>query len=278
MVKTKLFGEINSLRKDRQKLLEEVKQITPKQMDGFHSSSKDNDQLKGLRCILLEELKYVKGNRRNEISIHKAVLLNYMVNIYSKIQKRVNDDWHKLTETSKAKVFETINFYISHLTERKKKISKEEVDSFDLELKRLHRVIDLCLIESTPGFLTLQTFDPDVRRKVMEGYNRIREEVNSHRVFTDEADLNIGTILKELCTMLNTHISDEERVMVHKALFGSVHGTWRWYKCAGCGDVYCVANCGAVNQIARCRKCGSTIGDHSRVANPDMQRALNRGR
>lgn len=238
----------------------------------------DKDQLKVMRSILLEELSYIKGNRRNEISVHQGILLNCMATVYLGVQKRVCDDWEKLSDSSKAKVFDKVNFFISVLIQRKKKISKEEINSFLSELKRLHRFFDLNLIDSSDSFLNLQSFHPDIKSKVTDNYNRMKEEIFSPRVFTDEMNDKVGDLLKELCRLLNTHVTDEERVMVHKAMFGSVQGTWRWYKCAGCGDVYCVGDCGAVNQVTQCRKCNSTIGSSSRVHNPDMARALHQRR
>ncbi|XP_054258411.1 NFX1-type zinc finger-containing protein 1-like isoform X2 [Macrosteles quadrilineatus] len=278
MVKRKIFGEISTIREDREKLLRDVRQISPKLMDGFQGLNKDKDQLKVMRSILLEELPYIKGNRRNEISVHRGILLNCMATVYLGVQKRVCDDWEKLSDSSKAKVFDKVNFFISVLIQRKKKISKEEINSFLSELKRLHRFFDLNLIHSSDSYFTLQSFHPDIKSKVTDNYNRMKEEIFSPRVFTDKMNDKVGDLLKELCRLLNTHVTDEERVMVHKAMFGSVHGTWRWYKCAGCGDVYCVGNCGAVNQVTQCRKCNSTIGSSSRVQNPDMARALHQRR
>lgn len=45
MVKRKIFGEISTIREDREKLLRDVRQISPRLMDGFHGLSKGMTKL-----------------------------------------------------------------------------------------------------------------------------------------------------------------------------------------------------------------------------------------
>lgn len=236
-----------------------------------------NDLLKKLRNTLISELNYIKNHRRNEISIHKATLLGFMAIVYLEIQKRITNDWSKLSEASKRKAFKQVNFLISTLNKRQQKISEEEIESFKLELHRLHRIFDLLLLESSANFVNLNSLEPKIKRDINEQHTHLKQDIYSLTVFSKDKNEKIETELKALSRLLNTNvITDEERRMVHIAMSFSFSGTNRWYNCAGCGDVYCVGDCGQVNQITRCSKCRTTIGDHSRVANSVMSKALRR--
>lgn len=233
------------------------------------------DLLKELRETLLSELNYIKNKRRNEISVHKATLLGFMAMVYLEIQKRVGDDWSKLTEANKGKAFKQVNFFISTLNKRQQKISEAEMESFKLELYRLHKLFDLLLLESHAMFLSLHNLEPKIQRDIKQQLECSRREIYSLAVFTKDKNDEVTSQLKAVSKLLNVPVvTDEERRMVHRALFGEIHSTNRWYTCRGCGDVYCVGDCGAVNQVLQCRKCRSTIGDHSRVSNAEMTKAL----
>lgn len=234
-----------------------------------------NDLLKELRERLLSELNYIKNQRRNEISVHKANLLGFMAMVYLEIQKRVGDDWSKLTEANKGKAFKKVNFFISTLNQRHQKISEAEMESFKLELYRLHKLFDLLLLESHAIFLSLHILEPEIQRDIKQHLECSRKEIHSLSVFTKDKNDKVTSQLKAVSKLLNVPVvTDDERRMVHIALFGGIHGTNRWYVCRGCGDVYCVGECGQVNQVLQCSKCRTTIGDHSRVANSEMAKAL----
>lgn len=234
-----------------------------------------NDLLKKMRTTLLSELNYIKNQRRNEISVHKATLLGFMAMVYLEIQKRVGDDWSKLTEANKGKAFKQVNFFISTLNQRHQKISEAEMESFKLELYRLHKLFDLLLLESHAIFLSLHTLESKIQRDIKQHFECLRQEIYSLTVFTKDKNDRVTSQLKAAAKLLNVPVvTDEERRMVHRALFGGIHSTNRWYVCKGCGDVYCVGDCGAVNQVVQCRKCRTTIGDRSRVANSEMTKAL----
>uniref|UniRef100_A0A1B6HCX7 RZ-type domain-containing protein n=2 Tax=Homalodisca liturata TaxID=320908 RepID=A0A1B6HCX7_9HEMI len=277
-VKQKIFGQVEEIRNKRKELLKEISKISPKEMEGFNNEDQSEDKLKTLRESLLVELKYVKDKRRNEISIHKASLLNFMASVYLTIQERVVNDWKNLTDANKKKAFKHVNFYITILNQRKEKISEEEIISFNREVDRLHRIFDLLLLESTENFLALASFNADIQKKVREFHVDLKQKIYSLKPYNESEDKEVKEILKEVSKKLKTVVSDEERRMVHRAMATSFNGgersTNRWYRCGGCGDVYCVANCGAVNQIAKCGRCGHTIGDQSRIRNEEMARAL----
>ncbi|KAG8305954.1 NFX1-type zinc finger-containing protein 1 [Homalodisca vitripennis] len=277
-VKQKIFGQVEEIRNKRKELLKEISKISPKEMEGFNNEDQSEDKLKTLRESLLVELKYVKNKRRNEISTHKASLLNFMASIYLAIQERVVNDWKNLTEANKKKAFKHVNFYITILNQRKEKISEEEILSFNREVDRLHRIFDLLLLESTANFLALASFNADIQKKVREFHVDLKQKIYSLKPYNESEDKEVKEILKEVSKKLNTVVSDEERRMVHRAMATSFNGgersTNRWYRCGGCRDVYCVANCGAINQIAKCGRCGHTIGDQSRIRNEEMARAL----
>lgn len=230
-----------------------------------------------LRSTLLKELEYVKGNRRNEIHNSKRILLTFMGLVYMNIQRRVNEVWNKLTSSCKKSALRHMNFIISMLIQRQEKISEEEMKSFDQEFSRLHRLFDLLLLESSENFLTLKLLAPDIQKRVCDGHLKLKQQIHSMGSFTTDTNEKAGSILKEISALLRNIVTDEERLMVHTAMariFGSVTSTGRWYRCSGCGDVYCVEDCGQVNQILRCRICRTTIGDHGRVRDTDMARAL----
>lgn len=252
-------------------------------MNGVLSNYSNNlsvlgkNELLNLRSTLLKELEYIRGNRRNEIHDNKRRVLTYMGMVYIDIQKRVNEVWGKLTLSCKEDAIRRMNFIISLLKQRQEKISEEEMKSFDREFSRLHRVFDLLLVESSNNFRVLNSLQPVIQKKVRDCHFKLEQDIYSTKLFTADINEKVGTVIKEMSLLLKNVVTDEERVMVHTAMaqiFGSIQSTNRWYKCGGCGDVYCVENCGAVNQIIRCRHCRTTIGDHSRINDPNMARAL----
>lgn len=231
------------------------------------------NELITLRNTLVTQLQYVKGNRRNEIHIHQVTLLNYMSSVYIDVQKRVNEIWSKLSVNGKRAAAAHMNFIISKLNRRCGKISKEEMKNFDNELSRLHRVFDLVLLESNEHFIDLKSCSTDIQEKVRNNHILLKLEIYTLGMFTQKLNANIEKQLKDISRLLNTVITDEERRMVHNVMIASIgryNTSNRWYKCRGCNDVYFVADCGAVNQTTRCRKCNTTIGDHSRIADQNM--------
>lgn len=201
-----------------------------------------------------------------------------MTHVYLQIQGRVVKEWRKLTDRNKEKIFNHVNFLINILNQRKEKISHEEMMGFNCEIFRFHRIFDLSILESSSSFKTLVSFEPSIQTEVLRLHETLKKDIYSLRMFTRNEDDRVQPIFEKISKLLQHTVSDEERRMIHRAMATSFHGgeqsVSRWYKCAGCGDVYCVANCGAVNQIAKCGRCKTTIGDSSRRPDEKMGQAL----
>jgi len=273
MVKTKLFGEINSLRKDRQKLLEEVKQITPKQMDGFHSSSKDGDELYALHKHLLHDLQPVRNQRRREINKDylkvlqfKVKYLTTMVNFREKIHSRLNDE-------ALSKFTTKTNILTKALKKRDKKISKQEIDSFNLEQRRLTRFGDLLILESSEEFKMLKE-----NQDVIKCHKAAEEVVNKLDAYTDEQDSKVDKAIQEFKKAIksNASLTDAERKMIHQAMskdfFGGSTAQGHWFKCPN-GHPYVITECGGAMQEAKCPDCGAKIGGSHHRYLPGQQLA-----
>ncbi|XP_017560739.2 NFX1-type zinc finger-containing protein 1 isoform X2 [Pygocentrus nattereri] len=152
---------------------------------------------------------------------------------------------------------------LKFLLDSTQRFSEQQVGDLESEMKRLAHLAELNIRCNKAGY-TVTVMLVKVNAKVRQA----REILEDNRPFTEENDLEVKRIFKELdaylpCTGLG--ISDEERVMIVKAI-GLTPG--HWFKCPN-GHVYAIGECGGAMQSGRCPECKATIGGANHTLTAD---------
>lgn len=239
----------------------------------------ESDELMALYYKLtldLPEEKYKgKTNKRNAMDAQKACLLCFSTEFFVSLYERKKETWSNLNDASKILVTKKINFLTLLLMERKLKISEQEMKSFELELKRIHRLFDLLIYSDSPEYRMTASVSPEAVRVNNEALKLI-SLVAAYDNYIDTKMKDLLGKLKELIKS-STHISDSERAMINKAMGSSFHSsqkTGHWFKCKK-GHIYCITECGGAMEVAMCpvEGCGERIGGEHHALRPDQELA-----
>ena len=103
---------------------------------------------------------------------------------------------------------------------------------------------------------------------------------NARPSFLAKYDVRLQALLKRLENYQRTGsysvhyepVSVEEMRQVFQASSGELRGTGHWYRCPN-HHIYSIAGCGLAMEEALCPECGSTVGGHHHVLNPQNEHA-----
>lgn len=223
----------------------------------------------------MEETK-VKGRKkiRNKVNAHKAQLLAFLTEFFSSIYTRTQEVWDGLNNEAKEEASYQVNFLVKLLMKRTVKINREEMESFERELRRLHRLLDLLIYTSSPHFLAVVSYSPNAPCAFTR--NEIKKLLNSMRIYDDPLDNAVKALLGKLKDQIKSsrEISPAERAMINKAMsqdFRSSQKTGHWFKCKN-NHIYCITECGGAMVEARCpvSGCGEIIGGQNHALRSDQ--------
>ncbi|XP_054273692.1 NFX1-type zinc finger-containing protein 1-like [Macrosteles quadrilineatus] len=270
-VKAKCFGKRDEISRERAKALRRIQQITFQQM-----STRDqqmDDELQKMYLELLVELPDVKGKKRNTIDTQRLHLLCFWTEFFISVYSRKLEVWSKLFEEGKILLNANINCITKLLMKRRHKISEQEMECFQREVKRIHRIADLLVyVNSAEYRMAASNSIVKETRKAAEhvifsisAYDDVYDEVAKHQ-------------LEKLKTLIrsSSEVTAAERSMINQAMsssFRSAQKTGHWFKCKN-GHLYCITECGGAMEVAICpvRGCGQKIGgqNHQLLEGQDL--------
>lgn len=223
------------------------------------------DELGQLFLALMNELPEVNQRKRNVVDAKKSQLLCFETEFCISLFTRKLECWESYDDESKIVITRKINTLTRLLKQREKKITEQEMKSFELELKRIHRLFDLLVFKSSYYYArhsmnSTSLCATDIIIKKTENI------LNSLGKYDGTHDEDIIILLSQLKKLINSHreISNAERSMIHAAMassFRSIQKTGHWFKCKN-GHIYCITECGGAMEMANCpvRGCGEKIG------------------
>jgi len=272
-VKKKVFGHVEEIREEREKLYKKVTAISPTEMDGFNKTEKGDLYL--LYKRLVKDLPSVSKDRRKPMGMEELRVLAYMHSYLERLLKQKENVWGKLNEETRAKWVSRINLLTKSLRLREKKISDEEMESFDLEVNRIIRFSDVLILESSGEFRELKE-----RQEVKDCFKKVENLLNSSTRYTTELDHRIYLAIEEAKKVIksNAKLSPQEMKEINLAMsknfYGGATAQGHWFKCPN-GHIYCITECGGAMVTARCPvdKCGALIGGQNHRYVNDMRLA-----
>ncbi|XP_041979115.1 NFX1-type zinc finger-containing protein 1-like [Aricia agestis] len=142
------------------------------------------------------------------------------------------------------------------------KLSVQQQQDYNNELKRINTMINLSRAFDDPTFMSVRT-DPTVAAAEREAKLRVL----GRTVFDPES---ADRALKALGEATKTSFNPvKEREMIVRAIgLGPGH----WYKCPN-GHFYCIGECGGAMQVGTCPECKEKIGGRSHALLPTNRHA-----
>ncbi|KAL4707808.1 hypothetical protein ACJJTC_001754, partial [Scirpophaga incertulas] len=237
-IKERVYGTRKEIVK---KLIESEDAII--QFEKDYSISPTNTDL--LSVVI--ELKYILRKQKN-ISLLQIEMHLICLNILNHIGEYYRDFLKNTLTQLQEEFLSEIKLICHYLVQNIRKISQQQQEDINNEMKRLHYIIQLSRLISHPSYVTIET-TPDVQKIVTEA----RMEIFSYKRFNQNATI---TILKKLEEQIKVKVINQERKMIVRAM-GFKQG--HWFKCPN-GHFYCIADCGGAMVISKCNECGAKIG------------------
>lgn len=218
-----------------------------------------------------------KNKKRNKVNAQKSQLLAFLTEFFFSMYTRKQEVWDKLNDEAKETASNKMNFLVKLLMKRTLKINSEEMESFEKELRRLHRLLDLLTYTSSTEFRSAVLYSPN--SPCVFTRNEINTLLNSMKTYDDQLDYEVKASLGKLKVQIksSTEISPAERAMINQAMsqdFRSSQKTGHWFKCKN-NHIYCITECGGAMQQARCpvNGCGEIIGGQNHALRSDQSLA-----
>ncbi|KAJ8878728.1 hypothetical protein PR048_019314 [Dryococelus australis] len=218
--------------------------------------SRDLQVFISVYCKLENELKGVKIKRKGTYSTVDMAMVQIQVQVLNDMAKTVNLVSKSLNDTSKKKLSLFLHMLLRVLDSRERKISDQEVEDMKLELRRLHRVSQLLVLESEPTFQANGNTE-----SVAAPHREASMLARSIDKYNDSQDERFKSVLEQLKKALKSSLAltDKARKEIVKAM-GLKQG--HWYKCPN-GHPYVITECGGAMQVGKCNDCGAAIGGNS---------------
>ncbi|GLH02045.1 Regulator of nonsense transcripts 1 homolog [Gryllus bimaculatus] len=253
-VKRKVFGEINSLEKERKKLSRTVKEMDSLSLKGVLTMR--SKKYRELLTMCSVQLNQVQNNRRHFLSQGDLQSIKSEIEIFSDLVTSIDTCIIKskipLKENVAEKLFNQFDFLLEKIQKRHGSFSAQETSDFNRECKRFFGACQLAVIESSPNFSYLVS---QVSVKTL--YQKACSILLSIEIYSDKKHVELKNIINTLKKAVgNIVVSERERKEIVQAI-GLRQG--HWFKCPN-GHIYCIGECGGAMEVAKCPECGEAIG------------------
>ena len=200
--------------------------------------------------VLLKSLEPVYKDRRqfiNTVTLQiigsKIQLLEQICNLFDKFKYAQKDDT----------CVSYIEFLLNALIRQQEHMSNQEITDFEIEIKRLQRILQLteiCRLNNVSDELG----EPEICKL----YSGLKDELFGLKRYDVQRDEDIKEKLTQLAKKYSNEldVSEEELKSIVRAI-GVTMGAW--YKCPN-GHPYAIGECGGAMQVSKCADCGVDIG------------------
>ncbi|KAK3914768.1 NFX1-type zinc finger-containing protein 1 [Frankliniella fusca] len=147
------------------------------------------------------------------------------------------------------------------------RLSEQEASDINALLKRLDVLIELCRVESSPIYISLET---GLKAKA----NLLSSRIRGIQLYNTKDHNNDSEVLKEIAKAVQCVITQKEIKSIVTAMGFS---TGHWFKCPN-GHYYAIGNCGRAVMESKCNECGAVIGGTGyqlRTGNTDAPEIFN---
>ncbi|XP_077298494.1 NFX1-type zinc finger-containing protein 1-like [Arctopsyche grandis] len=223
---------------------------------------KNNPTIKTLLKDMQDPKKWLKKTVAwSKVDVENYILQTAMLNRLANIFLKMN----QMVESKHVEV--QLKFLLRVLYECNRKMTQQQVDSFECELSRTNSMVRYQVADNYINSLQTGTA---LDKKELPRLNNL---IFSNKLF----DATTKTEVEQLFKSLSFKIDDInlERAMIVKAV-GLKQG--HWFKCPN-GHPYCIGECGGAMEESKCPECGCKIGgthhrllDNNQLA-PEMDRA-----
>ncbi|XP_063233035.1 NFX1-type zinc finger-containing protein 1-like [Bacillus rossius redtenbacheri] len=250
-VKRKVYGDLKAFCSKRNELSGQLKATVT-----LIGPVLKKDHLKLFSRVyakLNNELNGVRKKRRGTHSSADMAAVQIQVQVLGDMAKTVKGAAKALDARSKEKLSDCLHVLLRVLDSRGRKVSDQEVEDVNRELKRLYRISQLLVLESEPAFAAGTGGE-----SVAAAHGRASELARSIEKYTGLQDEKLKVALEDLKKALKSSakLTDKERREIVKAM-GLKQG--HWYKCPN-GHPYVITECGGAMQVGKCNECGADIG------------------
>ncbi|KAL3857874.1 hypothetical protein ACJMK2_012503 [Sinanodonta woodiana] len=238
---------------------------------GYHDISKDrNEVLKGtVNLEIKNDREFLRScilqarNKNHVTAIHNQ--LNFYLNVTKSIEDINSMYKNIILEEKREDLLKELSVLRKWTLIKRFRFSEQELSEFTLELTRVRlslRVeVLICSMQKKENIPQCDT----------EWTEMTKKELNSGEKLIEMMGETIEIKLKQLEKQYphsGLGISDDERIMVLKAMGFSQKG--HWYKCKN-GHVYAIGECGGAMAEGKCPECQETIGGSAHRLRDDNQ-------
>ncbi|KAL3857878.1 hypothetical protein ACJMK2_012507 [Sinanodonta woodiana] len=200
---------------------------------------------------------------------HQVTAIHNQLNFYLSVTKSIDDINSKykniILEEKQEDLLKELHGLRRWTLMKRFRFSEQELSEFKLELTRvrlsLHLEVLMCSMQNKEN----------VPQCDIEWTKMTKKELNSGEKLNEMMGETIEIKLKQLEKQYphsGLGISDDERIMVLKAMGFSQKG--HWYKCKN-GHIYAIGDCGGANGEGKCPECRETIGSRDHRLRDDNQ-------
>ncbi|XP_066256208.1 NFX1-type zinc finger-containing protein 1-like isoform X2 [Euwallacea similis] len=219
-------------------------------------------ELKNVLQMLETRLQPVRNKRAQLVNKMELNAIQSKIQLLSYIIRCFKDNTSPVLNTSKPGNDSKLQLQslLKVLLQSDDHITDQEIEDLQMEIKRLHRIVQFerikMIIQPTnlKQYATIRFYLTPER---MQQKHNIQQELFAPRRYSDLLDETIKKNLQSLApkTSVGFVINDKERMDIVKAI-GLSKG--HWFKCPN-GHPYAIGECGGAMEISKCF-CGATIG------------------
>ncbi|KAL3857891.1 hypothetical protein ACJMK2_012520 [Sinanodonta woodiana] len=238
---------------------------------GYHDITKDRNEV--LKAIVNLEIKndreflqsyiFQARNKNHVTAIHNQ--LNFYLSVTKSIEDIKSKYKNIILEEKREDLLKELRVLRRWTLIKRFRFSEQELSEFKLELTRVRLSLRLEVL-----MCSMQKKEK-IPQCDAEWTEMTKKELNSGEKLNEMMGETIEIKLKQLEKQYphsGLGISDDERIMVLKAMGFSQKG--HWYKCKN-GHVYAIGDCGGAMTEGKCPECQETIGGSSHRLRDDNQ-------
>ncbi|KAL3857882.1 hypothetical protein ACJMK2_012511 [Sinanodonta woodiana] len=240
---------------------------------GYHDISKDrNEVLKGtVNLEIKNDREFLQScilqarNKNHVTEIHNQ--LNFYLHVTKSIEDINSMYKNIILEEKREDLLKELSVLRKWTLIKRFRFSKQELSEFTLELTRvrlsLHLEALICSMQKKENIPKCDAEWTEMTNKSLNSGEKLNEKTG------EKIEIKLKQLEKQY-PHSGLGISDDERIMVLKAMDFSEKG--HWYKCKN-GHVYAIGECGGAMAEGKCPECQETIGGSSHRLRDDNQLA-----